>query len=511
MSAMSGAILAEFMEQVQDSNRKAKEPTQEEKIREAINAILGELGKLGVQDDALNFEGEKWVIPAQYEGNVAAARDFLANWIKQQSQTFEFNKTFPYRPYDGAHAFMSVMKTLTGTTGFGVNRMTMFGPEPPEFISIRVAFNQSMQIPWGLVNFPAYNATFDLGYAQDEDLGYVFRLSVTAPRKERKYIEAIFNLIEEYLRNNSIYRGKAINGAGLEPDFIDLSTVNVDDVVYSQDVLRDLNANVWAPIRFADAMRAQRIPLKRAVLFAGPFGTGKTLGCLLTAKEAVDNNWTFIMCRTGVDDPATVLKTAKLYAPAVVVIEDLDVHAGTSTKVEISKLLEMLDGAVTKGEEIILLATTNHLKEIQKGALRPGRIDAVIEIKGLDEAGFRKLIMRTLGTEFVDPDIDWAAVAEAYEGFLPAFVVEATRRSQRYVMALNDGIPGIITTDDLVAAARTLRPQLDMMEGAKEGVRPNLLDDGVRELVENALGRTRLGPGHIFTVTPATALNGGKQ
>lgn len=503
-------LIGELLDRVQSDKARGKEPSQEEKLRDAVTALLGQLGQLSVQEDALIFEGEKMILPRQYEGKVEQAVDYLRNHIKQEAMKFDFNRTMPYRPYDGAYAFMTTMRNLTGTTGFGVNRMTFFGPEPPEFVSINIAPGKTAQVPWGLVSFPAYDATFDVGFARS-DSGPVFHLTVNAPRKWRKHIEAIFNLVEEHLRNFSIYKGQAINGADMQPEFIDLSGVDPELVVYSQAVMDDLEANVWAPIRYSDEMRRQSLPLKRAVLFAGPFGTGKTLGAMLTAVEAVANGWTFIMCRTGKDDPAIVMKTAELYAPSVVVIEDLDVHAGQSTKVEISRLLEMLDGVVNKGKEVIGLFTTNHIEDIQKGALRPGRIDAVIEITDLDEQGFRRLIRNTLGADFLADDIAWAEVAEAYHGFLPAFVVEAARRSQRYAMARNEGRPNVIDTAGLVAAARTLRPQLDLMENAKEGIRPHGLDDALREVVEGVVKRTSNPEIGKFQVEEATVLNGGKR
>jgi DNA polymerase III delta prime subunit len=510
---LTGELLNDFMESVQDRARKAKEPTQEEKLRDAVTALLHALGEMRVQEDALTFEGDKFIFPGSYEGKIPAVIDFLRNYMKQEEMRFDFNKTLPYRPYDGAYAFMTVMRQLTGTTGFGVNRMTFFGPEPPEFISIPInAKGDTAQIPWGLVEFPAYGAKFDVG-AVRTDSGYTFHLTVNAPRKHRKEIEAIFSLIEKHLKDNSIYRGQAINGHDMQPEFIDLSRVDPEKVVYSQSVMDDLLTHVWAPIRFTERYRNQGMPLKRAVLFAGPFGTGKTLGCLLTAKEAVEQGWTFIMCRTGQDKPADVIKTAELYAPAVVVIEDLDVHAGSSTKVEISQLLEMLDGAVNKGNEIIGLFTTNHIEDIQKGALRPGRIDAVIEITDLDEPAFRRLIINNIGADWLADDVDYTAVAEAMHGFLPAFVAQAAQRSLGYIMARNNGQPGVVDTEALVGAARTLRPQLELMDGAKEGVRPNLLEDAIRDVVDGSLKRTRLNThdDYRLQVEPPTVLNGGKS
>lgn len=500
-------IMAEIMDAAEASANRAKQPSQEEKLRDAITYALGQLGGLTVQDDALIFQGERFVLPAQYEGKVQSAIDFLRNHIKQQEQPFDFSVTMDYRPYDGAYAFMETMREITGTTGFGVTKMTMFGPQNPEFLSINIDHTTKTQIPWGAVSFPSYQAEFHVGYTRDPEKGVLFQLMVTAPRKWRKHIEAIFALVEKRVKENSIYRGKAINGA-MMPEFIDLSGVDADSVVYSQDVLDQLGAHVWAPIQYSENMRRLNIPLKRAVIFAGPYGTGKSLGCMLTAQEAVANGWTFVMCRTGKDDPAEVMKTAELYAPAVVVVEDIDVHAEGSSNMDVSRLLEMLDGITSKGKEVIGLFTTNHLSRIQKGALRPGRVDAVIEIKGLDTAAFRKLVQINIGGEYLADDIDWDEVATAMDGFLPAFVVEATRRTHRFTMARNNGVPGIVTTADLIHAAESLRPQLELMEGAKEGVTRRTHEDIDREVLENLFGRVTNSEIGGFEVAEATKLNG---
>src|SRR5689334_6983400 len=437
-----GALPPEFLDAVLEASaedqRRRRQPSKEEQLRDAISFMLQKLGGLTVQDDALRFEGQAFILPEQYEGKVDSAIDFLVNWKKQQEQPHQITRKMRYRPYDGAYAFMQTMRQITGTTGMGVTKMTFFGPKHPEFKTINIGPKKTVQVPWGEVRFPSYQAEFTVTGVHDPEDGLVFYLSCLAPRKYRQHIEAIFLMVEKYLAENSIYRGKAITGAET-PEFIDLSKVDPDAVVYSENVLQQLTANLWVPLRHSEALRNRNVPLKRAVLFAGPYGTGKTLGAMLTALEADANGWTFVLCRTSRDNPAEVLKTAALYAPAVVVIEDVDVHTEGGSAVDISRMLEMLDGMSNKGGEIITLFTTNHLDRIQKGALRPGRIDAIIEIEGLDEPGFRKLVTRTVGTKDLDPEVDWTAVAEAFDGFLPAFVVEAAQRSLRYSMARNDG------------------------------------------------------------------------
>jgi transitional endoplasmic reticulum ATPase len=503
-------ILATLLDSVQDQKARAKGPSKEQQYRDAISAMLSHLGGLTVQDDSLLFEGEKFVLPAQYEGKVESAIDFLINYKKQQEQPHQHRRAMNYMPYDGAHAFMEVMKSITGTTGFGVTKYTFFGPVHPQFVTINTSYDTTTQVPWGDVSFPSYQAEFHVGYTHNEDHKVVFELSCLAPRKWRKHIEAIFGLVEKHLQDHSIYRGKAIDGQGpMNPNFLNLNTVDPEKVVYSKEVMEQLSANVWVPIEYTPMVRALGDPLKRAVLFAGPYGTGKSLGAMITGQKAVENGWTFIYCRTGKDDPAEVLKTAELYAPAAVVIEDVDIHADGGSAVDISRMLDMLDGITSKGVEIVALFTTNHLERIQKGALRPGRIDAVIEINDLDAPGFQKLVEITVGKDRLSDSIAWDEVAEAFRGFLPAFVVEAARRSQRYTMARNEGRPGIMTTKDLVAAAESLRPQLDLHEGAKEGANVPTVDAVLREITESVIKRTTNAEIGGFQVEEATILNGG--
>src|SRR5207249_8115536 len=118
-------------------------------------------------------------------------------------------------------------------------------------------------------------------------------------------------------RAHSIYRGKALVGHE-EPQFLDMDEFDPEKVVYSQEVLTQLESSVWGVLRWTDAFRRDKITRKRAILLHGPYGTGKTLAGQLTAKIATDNGWTFIAARPGQDDLTEALQTARLYEPAVV-------------------------------------------------------------------------------------------------------------------------------------------------------------------------------------------------
>jgi transitional endoplasmic reticulum ATPase len=455
--------------------------------QEAGSAVLKELARLGgnlTTEDALEFRGKKIVLPESMSGDVSAAIKWLKEHQEQQEQKHIFRRVFKYRPLDGAHAFHQVLKKVWGNTGLGKPINTMFGPIPPAFITIDVGVNETAQVPQNRIDFPPLQAEIYCEDAVDPELGPLFELIIEAPRKFRGHIEGLFIAIEQELQHHSIYKGKAITGATV-PAFIDTSKVDPDKVVYSQETLTQLGANVWSVLRHGEEMKKLGISLKRAVLLEGPFGTGKTLAAFLTAQEAVKAGWTFVFCRPGVDDLDRTMKTALLYAPSVVFFEDIDVLAERGDPEAVQKLLDTFDGIGAKNQDCIAVLTTNHVDKIHRGMLRPGRLDAVIHIGELDASGIERLIRVKVPEDRLG-ELKMDEVWDAMKGFLPAFAAEAIDRAMRYQIH-RTGALGKLETTDFVAAALGLRPQLDLMEGAGEGQRTPTLDAVIHKAVRGAV------------------------
>lgn len=448
----------------QEQARK-NETSRQQKIRDAALRALEALGGLTVQDDALTFEGDKFILPEMYAERVPKAVEFLEDWIRQQSKRHEITKTFPYRPYDVAAAFERTLRLVFGTSGFGQSTMTFFGPQPPQFITVPINTTDTIQVPWGRVALPILDCVFTVGWDRGE-LGAVGKIEAEVPRKYRQHIEGFFVKMEEELTKHSIYKGKAIDGAQ-HPNFIN-TKVDPTRVVYSDDVLTEVQTHLWLPLRDPARVRAAGLPIKRHVLIEGPFGTGKTLLGLLTANEAVAAGFTFIQVRPAKDDLFDALKTAQLYAPAVIWFEDLDTKQ-SGDEDHITALLDALDGMGAKVGDVIACFTTNYVEKIQKGVMRPGRLDALIHVGKLDASGFQKLVKAHIPATLLG-DIDFEAVAAAFEDFPPAFNVEAIGRALRYMLNRTEsGREEVITTGDLVNAANGLRRQLELMNGAGEG------------------------------------------
>lgn len=475
-----------------DSNGdKVRQESEQVRVTKQILAALDALGGQTVGDDSLVFEGTKFVLPAAMEGDIEGARRYLHDWDQQQNTTFSFTRTYRNRPYDGAAAFERAMLRVFGTSGIGKATHSFFGSTPPRYLTVASGVDSTIQVPWGEVTFSPIKAEFSLDYSVDKDFGVVFQLSVEAPRRNRRRVEGFFSVVEDELAKHSLYKGKAITSDNLEPKFLDVSKIDPEKIIYRQEVLTQLEVNLWAPLRYTGILRENKVPLKRAVLVEGPNGTGKTLAGLRTAQIAQENGWTFIMVAPG-DDPLDALKTARVYAPAVVWVEDLDVIAatdaqGTSRK-KVSQLLDALDGLSGKGSEVMAGFTTNFVEKLDKGVIRPGRLDAVIHIAELDADGYEKLIRAMIPERLLSKKIDFPVVTEAFRDFLPAFATEAAQRAMRYSIARNFGRTGVITTEDLVDAARGMRDHLALMDRAQHtGDEEVSLEDFLAGLVQDAV------------------------
>lgn len=455
-------------------------------------AIMQELSKLGggqfkAEDDIIS-EGNKLVLPDGM--TMTRAMKVLSDRIKADEEQIGYVRDYRYRPWDGAVCAWRALKRVFGI----VSSMPSpgFFSSPPSFRDVQTGYGSHEQVPWGYFQIPTFeNTTFCTTGRIDDELGMLFRLQVEGPRKYRAAIEGIFNLVQQELETASIYRGKAFDGQE-EPEFLDLSRVDPAKVVYSEDTLQQLEANVWSVLRYRTELERVGISRKRAALLYGPYGTGKTLAGFLTAREAVENAWTFIYARPGRDDVDQVLQTARLYEPCCVFFEDLDTQSnpeGGVTEDKATRLLDAFDGISVKNSEIVVVLTTNHADRIHKGMLRPGRLDAVIEIADLDAKGIRKLMEVVLPEGSIDSAaIGWDEVTEAAEGMLPAYIKEAADRAFKYALARSGKVEGIkLTTSDLVGAANGLRPQLKLMDDASDTVTKDALGDALVTHVQRGL------------------------
>lgn len=464
--------------------KQVMEYTEQELNQQRLLDALAEFGGKLTADEDVIFRGKQLILPETM--NLEEAETFLREKRYQEEEEVAYSRTYNYRPWDGARATMAAMRKAFGAVNQKATP-SFFGNRPPQLHTIPVSVTETEQVPWGrlaVVGMPG--VTFNLGSSHDSDYGAVFALSAQGPKKFRHHIEGVFRLVAKELEENSLYRGKAFDGQDM-PKFLDLSGISEDKVIYSQDTQEHLEANLWAYLKYSDTLAGLGIPLKRAVLLEGPFGTGKTLAAHLTAQIAIANGWSFIMCRPGQDDLATTMATAQLYPPAVVFFEDIDTVA-EGGKDHISELLDIFDGLRSKGTRIMCVLTTNHVERIHKGLMRPGRLDAVIHIGALDATGIQRLLCSVTPEELLSPDIDWTQVCQALDGYGPSFCAEVGRKAVSYNVNRNKGVATMLETHDFVAAANLMQNHQELMDKAEENRKPKVpLNAALGDLIEEAV------------------------
>jgi transitional endoplasmic reticulum ATPase len=170
------------------------------------------------------------------------------------------------------------------------------------------------------------------------------------------------------------------------------------------------------------------------------------------AHKAVESGGTFIYVPEA-HEIVYALQLARQYQPAVVFCEDIDrVAAGLRTD-SVNAIINTLDGVDTKDADIITMLTTNHVENINRAMLRPGRIDIGLSILPPGAEAVQRLIAHYLGT-FADKSNDYTDVGKALAGRIPAVIREIVERSKltfigRTKMPVG---PGCITDLDLMAA-----------------------------------------------------------
>lgn len=445
--------------------------------------------------------------------STAKGAKILSEAASAEAEFEDFNKTFKFRPWDGAAALVRVMRKYFGTSGKGKAIKTMFGSIPPQNIEIEVAYGETITVPWGQIDFAHLEGTISLGSSYDAEYGQLFSVSVSCPKKYQASVHGFFALLEAELKTGSIYKGKAIRGTD-NPRFL---APGVDDsIVYNDEVYAALDQAVWGPIRHTELLRSQRVKVDPKVLLHGPYGTGKSEAGRMTAEVAVQHGWTFISYNSGdgtQDDLKKTIQTARLLSPAVVFVEDVDIYAEDQGSHAQSRLLEMFDGISSKGHEVMIVMTSNKVDNLSKGMLRAGRINKMIEIGALNKEATEKLI-RIVNKGQLAEDLDFDAIHAATEGYEPAFIRQTfddarqsalIRHSDELIKlgeyTIQRATQFKLETRDFVTAANIMRPQHDKHAAADDKNKKVTLEQLVAETVVDALAtRVSLQNGQIGTV-----------
>lgn len=379
-------------------------------------------------------------------------------------------------PFESAYALFEVLTEKFGWAN-GVPTPGFFGPTPPQMLAVPVGPNKTVQVPWGRFALPNIEGYLQSSIEQD-DLGVSrFVISGQVKRMYEKAVNEIVEAVKSRVRTKSIYKGKAFRvrlfddrGHRLEmpePKFIDLSTSILPELILPERTDASVKTNIFTPIQQTERVVKHGIPLKRGVLLAGPFGTGKTMIARATAEMAVANGWTYVEVER-IQELSEVAKVIRAYgsreAGVVLFCEDIDrIMAGDERSIGIDQVLNVVDGVESKGSSMMIVLTTNELENITAAMLRPGRLDAIIHVGPPDAAAAERLA-RQYGRGLIPDIAPLTRSRELLAGMIPAVIREVVERSKLAAIRLHDSDDELLVDDDaLVFAAEEMAEHVRLL------------------------------------------------
>lgn len=270
-----------------------------------------------------------------------------------------------------------------------------------------------------------------------DDSSQPAHLEVAGPRREDA--ETFFQRLEALMSQRNVFRGRVVSinshafSQGVGPlRFHEPRQVERDQVILPEGLLERIERQVSGIAAHRDFLREHDQHLKRGVLLFGPPGTGKTHVINYLLGQLPDFT-VVLVSGTAVDKIAQACDIARKLAPALVIVEDVDLIAedrgarGGSHPL-LLQLLNELDG-IDNDVDVAFILTTNQIEVLERAlAARPGRVDLAVEVPLPDQEGRRRLFQLYAGGLGLEPAV-LDRFADRCEGVTASFAKEATRRA----------------------------------------------------------------------------------
>ncbi len=242
-------------------------------------------------------------------------------------------------------------------------------------------------------------------------------------------------------RKDFIEALKKVEPSAMREVLIKKPHVRWNDVGGLKDAKEKLRELIELPLLRPDLYAAAGIKPSKGILLSGPSGTGKTLLAKAVATEA---NANFISVKgpeliskwVGESEKHVreIFKKAKQVSPSIVFFDEFDSISksrgsgvgGDSSEKVVNQLLTELDG-VEELENVMVIAATNRKDLIDAALLRPGRIDAHVEL-GIPDKETREEIFKVhLKNMPLEKDINMKKMVDDSEGWTGADIEAVAR------------------------------------------------------------------------------------
>jgi transitional endoplasmic reticulum ATPase len=228
---------------------------------------------------------------------------------------------------------------------------------------------------------------------------------------------------------------REIEPSAIREVFVEVADVRWDDVGGLTDVKRRLIEAVEWPLKYADLFAQARVRPPKGILLTGPPGCGKTL---LAKAIATESGVSFISVKgaallskyVGESERAVreVFHKARQASPCIIFFDELDAlvpkrsSAGGDAHVTervISQFLTEMDG-IEELKGVLVLGATNRADILDPALLRPGRLDAVVDIGPPNQEDRAQIFAVHLRGKPLAEEVDVQALAAESEGMTGA-------------------------------------------------------------------------------------------
>jgi len=263
---------------------------------------------------------------------------------------------------------------------------------------------------------------------------------------------------------------------------------NYDDIGGLDDAIDEVREMIELPLKSPVLFERLGIDPPKGVLLHGPPGTGKTLLARAVANESEANFYPVagpeVMGKyygESEERLREVFEEAEQNQPAIIFFDEIDsiapkreeVGAETERRV-VAQLLTLMDGLEPR-QNVMVIATTNQVDQIDGALRRPGRFDREIVIGVPDQQGRKQILnIHTRGMPLAD-DVDLDEIAATTYGYVGADLASLTREAA--IEGLRRKLPKVSVeeediTQEFLDSLEVTRA--DFME-AQKGIQPSAM------------------------------------
>jgi cell division protease FtsH len=208
---------------------------------------------------------------------------------------------------------------------------------------------------------------------------------------------------------------------------------NFDSVAGAAEAKEELK-DIVDFLKYPEKYRRLGAKITRGVLLVGEPGNGKTLLAKAVAGEAncpffsiSGSDFIEVFVGVGAARVRDLFQQARKYAPSIVFIDEIDAvgrHRGSGLggghderEQTLNQLLTEMDGFLTTGGSVIVMAATNRPDVLDKALLRPGRFDRHVEVPFPDLVSREQILRLHAKGVKIEPDVDLQKIARGTPGF----------------------------------------------------------------------------------------------